>query len=91
MKMQEVVKIARKMDVPYRVGLSKAELIRIAVDEFLKKTEQTGEIVQRHFVNRQNVSGKNNNATQVFSHAPGAPATGASGKPKGKRGKKPEQ
>jgi hypothetical protein len=28
-------------------GLSKAELIRIATDEFLHKVEETGEIVQR--------------------------------------------
>lgn len=32
--------------------MSKAELIRIATDEFLQRTRETGEIVQRHFVNK---------------------------------------
>ena len=71
-------------------GLSKAELIRIAVDDFLRKTEQTGEIVQRHFVGKQNVIGKNNvvNQGNIFSPAPDAPAPGQVVKPQGKRGKK---
>ena len=39
-----------------RSSLSKAELIRIAVDEFLHKTNETGEIVQRHVLSGQNIN-----------------------------------
>ena len=60
-------------EIASRTGLSKAELIRIATDEFLEKTNRTGEIVQRHIVAEAN-GNTNSTVTQNFSGAPEKPA-----------------
>jgi len=74
-----------------RSSLSKAELIRIAVDEFLHKTNETGEIVQRHILSGQNISTKGHGNLTVagdFGLPSDVPARKSAVKPKGKRGKK---
>ena len=40
-------------EIAKMTGLTKAELIRIAVNEFIVNTEERGEVVQRHPVVRK--------------------------------------
>jgi hypothetical protein len=63
-------------------GLKKAELIRIAVDEFLTQTAKTGVITQTHFVSGIQVNGHGNTITQHHA-VPSAPK-----KPRNPRTKK---
>jgi len=39
---------SRLASIAAQTGLTKAELIRIAVDEFIANTAERGEVVQRH-------------------------------------------
>lgn len=58
-------------------GLSKAELIRIATDEFLARTAKEGKITKTFYI--AETSGDHSPATQNFSSpAPEPPADGGS-------------
>ena len=74
--------------VSSRTGLSKAELTRIAVDQFLENVELTGEIVQRHVVAEQHVRGDGNTVVQKNSSTSQSAREPAKSYPKPKRGKK---
>jgi hypothetical protein len=69
-------------------GLSKAELIRIAVDSFLIKTQETGEIIQRHVLQEVSGSYATGNQTNNFTSAPDVPAPGPTSYAKKSRAKK---
>jgi predicted DNA-binding protein len=60
---------ARLASLASRSGLSKAELIRLAVDAYMEQVEETGEIVQRISIREEGRTGDN-----FFSSGGAAPA-----------------